>query len=91
MIEKSQLIAKNEGIIIPRTIDEYTKRLPIIPSVNEQDDLFDDDDETEDDDRTLDENPSFHAHSQSNSRIKLITNSEMKIAMKSAIDRSKYS
>lgn len=95
MIEKTQLIAKNEGIVIPRTIEEYTKRfhnqLPIIPSGIHQDELFDDDDEeTDDDDETLDEYASISTHSQSMSRTKLVTNSEMKIALKS-IDQNQNS
>jgi len=40
--------------------------------------LFDDDDEeTDDDDGTLEEYPSISTHSQSMSRMKLVTNSEM--------------
>jgi isochorismate hydrolase len=77
LIEKSKAIAKLEGIEIPRTVEEYTKRfdkkLPIRPIDDMQDYLMDDDDDEQSEDND---------YSQS-SRIKLITNSEMKIAIKS--------
>lgn len=90
LIEKSQVLAQNEGISIPRTIEEYTKqfqkKLPVIPSGNHQEYLFDDDEEeTEDDDGGVDETRSDQTHSQSNSRMKLVTDSEMKIAIKSTL------
>ena len=78
-------MAKTEGIHIPRTVEEYTevfeKKLPIVPSGHIHDYLADDDDDDEDDD-----DPSIDGYSQSSlssSRVKLITNSEMKIAIKS--------
>lgn len=76
------MIAKREGIEIPQTIDEYTKRfdkkLPGISNDNMQDYIIDEDgDDDDDDDDEQSEN-----RSQS-SRIKLHTNSEIKIAIKS--------
>ena len=89
LIEKSQALAKVEGINIPRTVKEYTKaiekKLPIVPSGNAHDYLADDDDD-EDDSDGEDDDPSIDGYSQSSfgsSRVRLITNSEMKIAIKS--------
>lgn len=79
-------MAKTEGIHIPRTVKEYTeaieKKLPIVPSGHIHDYLADDDDDVDEDD----DDPSIDGYSQSSlssSRVKLITNSEMKIAIKS--------
>ncbi len=87
LIEKSRAIAKSEGIEIPNTVEEYTKRflkkLPIIPTDDIQDYLIDNDDDDQSED-----NQSMEDYSQSslaNSRVKLITNSEIKIAIKSTI------
>jgi hypothetical protein len=85
LIAKSQIIAKSEGIEIPHTVEEYTKRfdkkLPIKPTIDEiQDYLIDDDDEQSEDNQSNDD---YSQSSIANSRIKLITNSEIKIAIKS--------
>lgn len=80
LIAKSEEVAKFEGITIPRTVEEYTKRLvknlPVTSKDDIQDYLLDDDDEQSE------ENQSNDDYSQS-SRMKLINNSDMKIAIKS--------
>jgi hypothetical protein len=84
LIEKSKSIAKSEGIEIPHTVEEYTKRfdkkLPITPIDEIQDYLIDDDDEQSEDNQSNDD---YSQSSRANSRVKLITNSEIKIAIKS--------
>lgn len=91
MIEKSKAIAKLEGIEIPHTVEEYTKRfdkkLPKIPIDDIQDYLIDDDDD--DDDEQSDDD--YSQSSLVNSRIKLITNSEIKIAIKSTTNNNNSS
>ncbi|CAF0901473.1 unnamed protein product [Rotaria sordida] len=89
LIEKSKTIAKLEGIEIPHTIEEYTKRfdkkLPITSIDDIQNYIIDDDDDDDDDDGQSEDNQSNDNYSQTsreNSRIKLITNSEIKIAIK---------
>ncbi|CAF0905356.1 unnamed protein product [Adineta steineri] len=83
LIEKSKAIAKLEGIEIPQTVEEYTKRFDKKLSLKTNDDvqdyLNDDDDDDDDDDEQSEDN-----YSQS-SRIKLITNSDIKLAIKSTI------
>ena len=80
LIAKSEELAKLEGIAIPHTVEEYTKRLvkklPSTPADDIQDYLLDDDDDQSEDNQSNDD------YSQS-SRMKLINNSEMKIAVQS--------
>lgn len=81
LIEKSKAIAKSEGIEIPTTLDEYTKRfhkkLPKVSMDNLENFLIDDDDD--------DDADNYSQTSIDNTSLKLIRNSEIKIAIKSTI------
>ncbi|CAF3517826.1 unnamed protein product [Rotaria socialis] len=84
LIEKSKAIAKSEGVEIPQTVAEYTKRfdrkLPITSLDDMQNYLCDDEDEEDEDNQSNDD---YSQTSRTDSRIKLINNSEIKIAIKS--------
>ena len=80
-------MAERDGIEIPRTVEEYTKRVdekPASKPVSDLQDYLEDDDDEED--QQSETSQSTEAYSQGKSRTKLNGHSEMRLALRAPIN-----
>ena len=85
-------MAERDGIEIPRTVEEYTKRVDEQPATRPGSDLQDyledddDDDDGEEEDQQSESSQFTEAYSQGKSRTKLNGHSEIRLALRTAMN-----